>query len=120
MAVAHHCHMQLRELNRRAAREKPQPRPARGTKPVASKYAVDEINAYISIRDNLLSEAEATTTSALLHRLTLANDFVQSCLQPARPPYEAQYLSESDAARERERCKAVKTRIAELGAQIKR
>jgi hypothetical protein len=112
--------MQLRELDRRTTREKSQPRQATATVPVASKYAIDEINAYIAIRDNLLSEAEATTTNAILRRLSLANDFVQSCLKRARSPYEAQSLPESDGARERERCEAVKIRIAELGAQIKR
>ena len=111
--------MQVHELDRPKATlpektsEKPQ---QRSTKAVDSQYAVDEINAYIAIRDNLL--AEATATSRNLRRLSLANDFVQSCLKPARSPYETQYLPERDADRERKRCAAVKIRIAELHAQI--
>jgi hypothetical protein len=113
--------MQVHELDRRKTTlpedtsEKPQ---QRSTKAVDSQYAVDEINAYIAIRDNLLAEAEATATSANLRRLSLANHVVQSCLKPARSPYEAQYLPERDADRERKRCAAVKIRIAELDTQI--
>ena len=113
--------MQLRELDRRKTTlpedtsEKPQ---RTSTETVDSQFAVDEINAYIAIRDNWLAEAEATTTSANLRRLILANDFVQSCLKPARSPYKAQYLPECDAGRERKRCAAVKIRIAELDTQI--
>ena len=54
-----------------------------------SAYSVAEINAYIAIRDQLLGE-------------------------PMRSPYEAQYLPETDAARERTRCEAVRNRIAQL------
>ena len=113
--------MQVHELDRRKTTlpgntsEKPQ---RRSTKTVDSQYAVDEINAYIAIRDNLLAEAEATTTGANVRRLSLANHFVQSCLKPARSPYKAQYLPERDADRERKRCASVKVRIAELDTQI--
>jgi len=116
--------MQLRELDRRETTlpedtsEKPQRRSTTAVDPVASQYAVDEINAYIAIRDNLLAEAEATAARPNLRRLSLANDFVQSCLKPAWSPYETQYLPERDADRERKRCAAVKIRIAELHAQI--
>jgi len=116
--------MQLHELDRRKTTlpedtsEKSQRRSTKAVEPVASQYAVDEINGYIAIRDNLLVEAEATTTSANLRRLSLANDFVRSCLKPARSPYEAQSLAEGDADRERKRCAAVKIRIAELDTQI--
>jgi hypothetical protein len=116
--------MQLRELDRRKTTlpeetsEKPQRRSTKAVDPFASQYAVDEIKAYIAIRDNWLAEAEASTTSANLRRLILANDFVQSCLKPARSPYKAQYLPERDADRERKRCAAVKIRIAELDTQI--
>jgi len=78
------------------------------------KHAVEEINAYIAIRDILLTQAEETTTSANLRSVTVANELVETCLRPARPPYEAQCLRESDAVRERERCASVKLRIAEL------
>jgi len=116
--------MQLHELDRRETTpredtsEKPQRRWTKAVDPVALQYAVDEINAYIAIRDNLLAEVEATATSANLRRLILANDFVQASLKPARSPYEAQYLPERDADRERKRCAAIKIRIAELDAQI--
>ena len=79
-----------------------------------SVYSVDEINAYIAIRDELLTEAEELLTSAKLAATELANDFVFGCLKPARSPYEAQYLPETDAIRERQRCDAVRDRIAQL------
>jgi hypothetical protein len=83
-----------------------------------SKCAIDEINAYIVIRDELLAEAEELRTRAKLDSATVANDFVQICLTPARAPYEAQSLPESDAIRERERCEVVKHRIAKLREQV--
>jgi len=64
--------MQLHELDRRKTTlpeetsEKPQRRSTKAVDPVASQYAVDEINAYIAIRDNLLAEAEATVRQAEL------------------------------------------------------
>ena len=79
-----------------------------------SAYSIAEINAYIAIRDQLLSEAEELHTSAKLASTTLANDFVEGCLKPARTPYEAQCLPELDAVRERKRCEAVRVRIAQL------
>jgi hypothetical protein len=79
-----------------------------------SAYSAAEINAYIAIRDQLLAEAEEVATSAKLASTGLANDFVQGCLQPARSPYEAQYLPEADAIRERKRCEAVRNRLVEL------
>jgi hypothetical protein len=77
-------------------------------------HAVEEINVYIGIRDRLLIQAEEVTTRANLHSVTVANEFVETCLRPARSPYDAQCLLETDAVRERERCAAVKVRIAEL------
>jgi hypothetical protein len=82
-----------------------------------SKYIVDEINAYIAIRDSLLAEAEEVRSCAKLDSLSVANDFVETCLKPPRPTYKAQHLSEADAARERKRCLMVKIRIAELRKQ---
>jgi hypothetical protein len=79
-----------------------------------SKQAVEGINAYIAVRDALLVEAEEVTTRARLDRLTIANEFVETCLRPARSPYEAQCLAEKDAIRERKRCTSVKFSIAEL------
>jgi hypothetical protein len=83
-----------------------------------SAYSVAEINAYIAIRDQLLSEAEELHNSAKLASITLANDFVEGCLKPARTRYQAQYLPESDAVRERKRCEAVRTRIAQLRENV--
>ncbi|PYL54766.1 MAG: hypothetical protein DMF29_05685 [Verrucomicrobia bacterium] len=79
-----------------------------------SAYTVAEINAYIAIRDQLLAEAEEIGTASKLASTILANDFVLGCLQPARSPYEAQSLAETDAIRERQRCEIVRSRIAQL------
>ena len=84
------------------------------TSAFGSVYSIAEINAYIAIRDDLLAEAEELQTSAKLAATELANDFVFGCLKPARPLYEAQYLPESDAIRERKRCEIVRDRIAQL------
>jgi hypothetical protein len=94
---------------------KPEPR----STPVLSSafgsvYSAAEINAYIAIRDQLLAEAEELHSSTKLASTALANDFVEGCLKPARSPYEAQCLPESDAVRERKRCEAVRDRIAQL------
>jgi hypothetical protein len=78
---------------------------------------VAEINAYIAIRNDLLAEAERMKTHAKLDSAAVANDFVQNCLKPARPPYEWQCLPEADSALERKRCEAVERRIAELRRQ---
>ena len=68
-------------------------RPATGASAESSsKQAVEEISAYIAIRDVLLVEAEEVTTRARLDRLTNANEFVETCLRPPRSPYEAQWL----------------------------
>ena len=96
---------------------KPEKRRTTLTKPVehsSSKEAVAGINAYIAIRDMYLAEAEASTTDATLSRACMANEVVETCLKPARSPYEAQHLQETDAVPERERCEAAKIRIAEL------
>ena len=94
---------------------KPEPRPTPTlSSAFGSVYSAAEINAYIAIRDQLLAEAEEQLTSTKLASTTLANDFVLGCLQPARSPYEAQCLPESDAVRERKRCEAVRERIAQL------
>jgi hypothetical protein len=84
------------------------------TSAFGSAYSVAEIHAYIAIRDQLLAEAEELHSSAKLASTALANDFVEGCLKPARTPYEAQCLSESDAVRERQRCEAVRDRIEKL------
>ena len=82
----------------------------------SSKYATAEINAYTAIRDNVLEEAEQAPTSKSLKRAEIANDFVETCLKTPRSPYDAQYLPEPDAVRERTRCAAAKMRIAKLRA----
>ena len=83
-----------------------------------TSYVVDEINAYVAIRDIALAEAEKEPNSVNLERARIANDFVENCLKPARSPYEAQHLPEPDAARERERCQAVKVRLSLLRAHL--
>jgi hypothetical protein len=91
---------------------------AKAARPVNSKYAFDEIKAYIAIRDGLLAEAEEVTTRVKLDSVQAANDFVAACLSPHRSPYEAQHLPEAEMARERVRCEAVNIRIAELRVGI--
>jgi hypothetical protein len=79
-----------------------------------------EIHAYLAARNLLLREAEENATDANLRRATAANEFAENCLRPARSPYEAQALPEAEAARGRQRCKAVKVRLAELRARAGR
>ena len=83
-----------------------------------TSYVVDEINAYVAIRDIALAEAEKEPSSVNLERARIANDFVRNCLKPARPPYEAQHLPKTDAARERRRCQAASVRLALLRANL--
>ena len=81
-----------------------------------SKHVVDEINAYIAVRDNLLADTERFPTAAKLDSVRAANDFVSICLRSPNPLYQSQHLTERDAVRERRRCGAVQRRIAELRA----
>lgn len=83
-----------------------------------SEQAFAEIGAYIAIRDRLLADAEKSRTESMLDRAEMANDFVASCLKPARSPYEAQHLPEADAAPQRKRCQTVKVRIERLRAKL--
>ncbi len=85
---------------------------------IGSKEARDEIQAYVAIRDLLLSDAEVTTTVESLRRATIANEFVETCLRPPRSPYEAQSLEQRQSARELERCCAAKMRIATLQQKL--
>jgi hypothetical protein len=85
---------------------------------IGSRYATEEIGAYIAIRDGLLAEAERKANAALLDRVKIANELVENCLKPARSPYQMQFLSEPEAKRERARCSAAKTRIAALQAAL--
>ena len=88
--------------------------------PTETSPAVAEIHAYLAARNLLLREAEENTTEAHLRRATAANEFAENCLRPARSPYQAQALPEAEAARERQHCKAVKVRLAELRARLGR
>lgn len=81
---------------------------------IASPEAVAEVQAYIAIRDDLLAEAEERRTAAKIDSAAVANDFLIRCLRPARSPYEAQSLPDTDAARERKRCEFVTGRLAQL------
>jgi hypothetical protein len=82
------------------------------------KHAHAEIRAYMVIRDRLLTEAEEVPSNSTLHRACIANDVVEIFLKPAKTPYQAQYLPEDEASHERQRCEAVKSRIAELRGKI--
>jgi len=83
-----------------------------------STYIADEIRAYGTIRDLALAEAERITNTLNLQRARIANEFVENALKPARAPYESQHLPEGDAARERQRCEAVKVRLSLLHAHL--
>jgi hypothetical protein len=83
-----------------------------------STYIADEIRAYGVIRDLALAEAEKITNPLNLKRARIANNFVENALKPARPPFESQHLPEGDAARERQRCEAVKVRLSLLHAHL--
>lgn len=86
-------------------------------RPEANPYAIEEINAYIAVRDGLMAEASNNKTEAAIERLVLANHFVSTCLGPARQPYLSQYLPAKDAARELQRCHAVDAQIARFRAR---
>ena len=83
-----------------------------------STYVADEIQAYATIRDLALAEAERITNRLNLERARIANEFVETSLKPAKSPYEAQHLPEGDAARERQRCEAAKVRLSLLNAHL--
>ncbi|MBV9008777.1 MAG: hypothetical protein JO354_06370 [Verrucomicrobia bacterium] len=85
--------------------------------PAPQTPAEEEIHCYIALRDLLLDSVNKDPTAENLSRLAVANDSVTTCLQPLRSPYQAQYLSEPEAARERERCVGVAIRIAQLRRQ---
>ena len=93
-------------------------RPAPQPESQKSEYVIGEINAFIAIRDELLAEVEEAKTPSKLESLIVANTFVESCLTPARSPYELQFLPESAAKHERERCEQIKRRVADLRDQI--
>lgn len=88
------------------------------TRHAMSTYIADEIRAYATIRDLALAEAEKLTNALNLQRARIANEFVENALKPARAPYESQHLPEGDAARERQRCEAVKVRLSLLQAHL--
>jgi hypothetical protein len=96
----------------------PRPLKAKTSLQPAASCAIDEINSYLGVRDLLLGAAEEVTTESNLHRAWMANEFAENCLRPARSPYQGQCLLEGAAVRERQRCKTVKMRIAELRARI--
>lgn len=88
------------------------------TRHAMTTFIADEIRAYATIRDLALAEAEQITNPLNLERARIANDFVENALKPARPPYESQHFLEGDAARERQRCEAVKVRLSLLHAHL--
>jgi hypothetical protein len=81
-------------------------------------YAVEEIGAYMAVRESLLVEAQENLTEAALQRLILANNFVANCLRPATGPYLSQCIAERDAVRELKRCASVDASIAKLRARL--
>ena len=83
-----------------------------------STYIVDEIRAYSVIRDLAVAEAEKETNPLNLERARIANEFVENALKPSRNPYERQHLPQTEAGRERQRCKAVRVRLALLRSHL--
>src|SRR5689334_21803917 len=94
------------------------PQPAKALQHQTYEYVIGEINAFIAIRDELLVEAEEKKTASKLDSLIVANNFVESCLTPARSPYQVQFLPEPDTKRERKRCEQIKRRVAELRDEL--
>jgi hypothetical protein len=101
-----------------AARTTDKAPPAQKREREKSDYIIGEINAFIAIRDELLAEAEEAKTPSKLDSLLIANNFVESCLTPARSPYDVQFLPEPAAKRARKRCDDVKRRIENLRDQL--
>ena len=83
-----------------------------------SSEAIEEVNAYIAVRDLSLADAERVPTRGTVSRALLANEFVESCLRPARTPYQAQARPEANAVAERKRCEVAKVRLAQLTARL--
>ena len=73
-----------------------------------------EVSAYIALRDILLEQAQENPTPENIGRARTANEFIENCLGEVRLPYEAQYMSEDDAAAERKNCAVARKRIASL------
>jgi hypothetical protein len=100
------------------------PRPKTSVQPAPKADTPDpvaeEIFSFIAVRDVLLAEAEEQPTETSLHRVWMANEFVERCLEPARPPYQAQSLPAAEANFERRRCKTVRVRLAALRSRIHR
>lgn len=85
---------------------------------IGSPEASAEIHAYIAARDIALAEAERDASDLTLNRAFLANQMVEICLKPARGPYRAQALPETEAGRERRRCQATSARLTQLRAAL--
>ena len=103
---------------RKGSAPKPTSRPA--ATPQERHAVAEEIFSFIAVRDLLLAEAEEHTSEASLHRVWMANEFAERCLEPARPPYQAQTLPEAEAVFERRRCQTIKVRISQLRIRIRR
>ncbi|MEO8439184.1 MAG: hypothetical protein ABI540_03070 [Spartobacteria bacterium] len=80
----------------------------------AANYAAIEIRSYLAARDLLLREAEDAPTAENLRSALAANEVAENYLRPARAPYQAQSLPEAEARFERQHCRVVKVRLAEL------
>jgi len=85
---------------------------------VMSTYVGDEIRAFATIRDLALIEAEKLTNPLNLQRAGIANDFVMNAINRARTADGSQHLPQGDAAREQQRCEAVKVRLSLLHAHL--
>jgi hypothetical protein len=82
------------------------------------RFAIEEIDAYIAVRDSLLREAEEKPSTVTLARIKMANEFVTNCLRPAQQPYILQAYPDLDAVRALKRCHAIGTRLIKLQAAL--
>ncbi len=97
-----------------------QPLAAQPAPTLTAVCVAEEIHSFIAVRDILLAEAEEETTEANLHRLWMANEFAERCLEPSRAPYEGQSLAPAEIIPERQRCQTVKVRMVELRSRVRR
>lgn len=109
-----HALKRAEKKSSKANQTKPKRKSATTSNARPPQYILNEINAYISIRDLRVAAAERDATPENLRQATLANNFVELCLSRPQIVYAAQYLPEASASFERERCATIKTLIAAL------
>ena len=81
------------------SRQSSKPPAVRATKVSGADPVAEGIFPSIAVRDLLLAEAEELSTEASLHRVWMANESAERCLEPARPPCQAHSLPTAEANR---------------------